>query len=93
MTEPGVDGFAALFGARAYLNTTGRLAPFILVGAGLFHASVDPPNRARPTSTLIARCPDFPRRSSTISWPPAVPVWICTSADGSGFVPTHGCSS
>ena len=35
------DGFAALFGPRIYLNTSGRTAPFVTIEAGLFHASVD----------------------------------------------------
>lgn len=41
MSEPGADGFAAMIGPRVYLNTTGRLAPFLNAEAGLYHASVD----------------------------------------------------
>lgn len=41
MSEPGADGFAALFGPRFYLNTTGRATPFVNAEAGLYHASVD----------------------------------------------------
>jgi hypothetical protein len=41
-SEPGIDGFAALFGPRIYLSTSGRVAPFLTVAGGLFHASVDP---------------------------------------------------
>jgi hypothetical protein len=50
--EPGVDGFAAMFGARVYLNTTGRTSPFVTVAGGLFHANVDPSE---------SRAPDFYR--------------------------------
>ena len=62
MAEPGVEGFAALFGARAYLNTTGRLAPFILVGAGLFHASVDPAESGAPDFYLDRTLPGSPEK-------------------------------
>lgn len=41
MSEPGVDGFAALIGPRVYLNLTGRATPFLSADAGLYHASVD----------------------------------------------------
>jgi hypothetical protein len=39
--EPGVDGFAALFGPRVYLNTSGRAVTFVTAEAGLYHASAD----------------------------------------------------
>lgn len=42
--ESGVEGFAALFGARAYLNTSERVTPFVTAEAGLFNASVDSTN-------------------------------------------------
>ena len=42
--ESGVDGFAALFGARVYLNTRERVTPFVTAEAGLFNASVDSTN-------------------------------------------------
>jgi hypothetical protein len=48
--DAGVDGFAALFSARMYLSTTRRTVPFLIAGAGLFHASVDPAD---------SRAPDF----------------------------------
>jgi hypothetical protein len=41
MSEPGTDGFAAVFGPRFYLNTTGRTSPFLTAEAGLYHASVN----------------------------------------------------
>ena len=52
VSEPGVDGFAGLFGARVYLNTSSRAAPFVTVEGGLFHASVD---------SSDTRAPDFYR--------------------------------
>jgi hypothetical protein len=39
--DPGVDGLAALFGARVYLQTSERVSPFVTAEAGLFHATVD----------------------------------------------------
>ena len=62
VSEPGVDGFAALFGARVYLNTTGRIAPFILGGAGLFHASVDPAESRAPDFYLDRTLPGSPEK-------------------------------
>jgi hypothetical protein len=41
-SEPGIEGFAAIFGPRLYLGTAGRTEPFLAFDAGLFHASVDP---------------------------------------------------
>ena len=41
VSQPGVDGFAALFGARMYLDSSNRASPFLTVEGGLFHASVD----------------------------------------------------
>jgi hypothetical protein len=46
--EPDVDGFAAIFGPRFYLGSSGRAAPFISAEAGLFHASVNGANPDTP---------------------------------------------
>jgi hypothetical protein len=61
--EPGVDGFAALFGARVYLNTTGRMAPFLTAEAGLFHASVDPAESRAPDFYLDRTVPGSPEKA------------------------------
>ena len=68
VSRPGVDGFAALFGARVYLNTTGRTAPFVTAEAGLFHASVTPSDSRAPDFYLDRTVPDPRKRHSTISW-------------------------
>ena len=59
MSEPGVDGFAALFGARVYLNSASRAAPFITVEGGLFHASVDSTDSRAPDFYLDRTAPGF----------------------------------
>jgi hypothetical protein len=63
VSEPGVDGFAALFGARVYLNTTGRAAPFITAEAGLFHASVTPSDSRAPSFYLDRTVPGSPEKA------------------------------
>jgi hypothetical protein len=63
VTEPGVDGFAALFGARVYLNTTGRVAPFVTAEAGLFHASVTPSQSRAPDFYLDRTVPGSPEKA------------------------------
>ena len=63
VTEPGVDGFAAMFGARVYLNTTGRVAPFITAEGGLFHASVDPSESRAPDFYLDRTIPGSPEKA------------------------------
>ena len=63
VSEPGVDGFAALFGTRLYLNTTGRTTPFITVEAGLFHASVTPSDSGAPSFYLDRTLPGSPEKA------------------------------
>jgi hypothetical protein len=63
VTEPGVDGFAALFGARVYLHTTGRASPFLTVEGGLFHASVDPSDSRAPDFYLDRTVPGSPEKA------------------------------
>ena len=63
VSEPGVDGFAALFGARVYLNTTGRTAPFVTAEAGLFHASVTPSDSRAPDFYLDRTLPGSPEKA------------------------------
>ena len=58
-SEPGVDGFAALFGARVYLKTASRAAPFITMEGGLFHASVDSTDPRAPDFYLDRTVPGF----------------------------------
>jgi len=61
--DDGVDGFAAMFGARVYLNTTRRMAPFLIAGAGLFHASVDPSDSRAPAFYLDRTIPGSPEKA------------------------------
>jgi len=63
VSEPGVDGFAALFGARLYLNTTGRATTFVTTEAGLFHASVDPSESRAPSFYLDRTVPGSPEKA------------------------------
>ena len=61
--DDGVDGFAAMFSARVYLNTTRRTAPFITAGAGLFHASVDSSDPRAPAFYLDRTIPGSPEKA------------------------------
>ena len=63
VSEPGVDGFAALFGARVYLNTRGRTSPFVTAEAGLFHASVRPSDSRAPSFYLDRTVPGSPEKA------------------------------
>jgi len=63
VSEPGVDGFAALFGARVYLNTRGRTSPFVTAEAGLFHASVTPSDSRAPSFYLDRTVPGSPEKA------------------------------
>jgi hypothetical protein len=63
VSEPGVDGFAALFGARVYLNTASRSAPFVTVEGGLFHASVDGSDSRAPDFYLDRTVPGFTEKA------------------------------
>jgi hypothetical protein len=63
VSQPGVDGFAALFGARAYLNTRGRSAPFITLEGGLFHANVTPSESRVPDFYLDRTVPGSPEKA------------------------------
>jgi hypothetical protein len=57
--EPDVDGFAAIFGPRVYLGSTGRAAAFVSAEAGLFHASVNGVNPDTP-EFYLNRMPGVP---------------------------------
>jgi hypothetical protein len=61
--EPGVDGFAGMFGARVYLNTTGRTSPFVTVEGGLFHANVTPSDSRVPDFYLDRTLPGSPEKA------------------------------
>jgi hypothetical protein len=63
VSEPGVDGFAAMFGTRLYLNTTGRTTPFITAEAGLFHANVTPSDSRAPSFYLDRTVPGSPEKA------------------------------
>lgn len=55
--EPGVEGFAALFGPRFSFQTSLKLAPFVAMGVGLFHSEVDT-NRADAPAFYTDRMED-----------------------------------
>ena len=60
--QPGVDGFAALFGTRVYLKTTGGMTPFITAEAGLFHATVDSLQSELPDLYGLRTIPGAPEK-------------------------------
>jgi hypothetical protein len=62
VSQPGVDGFAALFGARMYLDTSSRAAPFLTVEGGLFHASVDGSDARTSSFYLDRTVPGFTKK-------------------------------
>src|SRR5688500_4031520 len=61
--EPGVDGLAALFGARVYLRISERAAPFVTAEAGLFHASVDQSHADLPELYRERTIPGAPEKA------------------------------
>jgi len=60
--QPGVDGFAALFGTRVYLKTTGDMTPFVAVEGGLFHATVDSSQSELPDLYGLRTIPGAPEK-------------------------------
>jgi hypothetical protein len=63
MPTLGPQGFAALFGPRIYLRTTGRASPYITLEGGLFHASVDPAAGGVPDFYLDRMEPSSPEKA------------------------------
>lgn len=61
--DPGVDGLAALFGARVYLRTSERVVPFVTAEAGLFHATVDPADPDVPDLYRDRTIPGTPEKA------------------------------
>ena len=60
--QPGVDGFAALFGTRVYLKTTGDTTPFVTAEGGLFHATVDSSQSELPDLYGLRTIPGAPEK-------------------------------
>lgn len=62
VSQSGVDGFAALFGARLYLDSGSRTSPFLTAEGGLFHASVDSSDADAPDFYLDRTVPGFTKK-------------------------------
>ena len=60
--QPGIDGFAALFGTRVYLKTTGDMTPFVTIEGGLFHATVDSSQSELPDLYGLRTIPGAPEK-------------------------------
>ena len=60
--QPGIDGFAALFGTRVYLKTTGDMTPFVTIEGGLFHATVDSSQSELPDLYGLRTIPGSPEK-------------------------------